>query len=223
MALSESAQILIQEFGLDRTLEFIKKYSGKLIYVPSWSTISQHLRNVELVVDFRKGMNLEGLATKYQMSEDMVIRALELSGEKWGLAEQNKNLSITCAICGGQFKQLTKSHLELHGYTMQRYREEYPGNEVESERYKKQHENFESCTPSGDDNPAKRPEVREKMSEGKKQNWDNPKKRRRMREAQIDSGFGTTKNKTEETDTSIKTGRYGGKKHRKKTNAQGSK
>jgi len=211
MALSPTVQILISEFGLDRALAFCEKYSKTVLYIPSWSRLSTELRSVSLVTDSRKGMSIEELALKYGMSEDMVIRSLELSGEKWGLQEQNKHVAITCAICGGQFRQLTKSHLALHGITMKEYRERYPDNALHSERFAEAHKSFYEGENrrdiSGDANPMRRPEVREKGSKGKKEAWKNPRKRK---------NFTAGRSGRKQDNKALETGRYGGKKARRK-------
>ena len=82
---------------------------------------------------------------------------------------------IKCEICGEEFKCITHKHLKHHEITVERYKELFPNSSIISEETSELlHENCGNGK-HGDDNPAKKPEVRERISNTVKELWDEGK------------------------------------------------
>ena len=96
---------------------------------------------------------------------------------------------VICRICGGEFQQITHSHLREHDMTLEEYQNEFPEAQMISEKMRKRmskaqavenHPFFGKTRPkhseamTGENNPAKRPEVRAKISATKTKYWKDP-------------------------------------------------
>lgn len=77
---------------------------------------------------------------------------------------------ITCALCGEKFKSITQTHLKnKHGISTTEYRNKY--GKLSSDRLSKILSKCQTGKKTGDSNPARRKEVRDKISKSLKNSW----------------------------------------------------
>lgn len=79
-----------------------------------------------------------------------------------------KLIKVECQICHKEFNIITSSHLKHHNLTMMEYVKRFPNTEIFNYEQRK----IRSEKIKNNNNPSKRPEVREKMSNAKKGIYD---------------------------------------------------
>jgi 6-pyruvoyltetrahydropterin/6-carboxytetrahydropterin synthase len=79
---------------------------------------------------------------------------------------------IECRICGKKLKMISHAHLRTHNMTTKEYKEKFNLKTVISEELFEKFSKAQKGKKMGDDNPARRKEVREKISNSVKQLWD---------------------------------------------------
>lgn len=122
----EAFTILKQEFGLEAALQFHKKYGACLIRTFSWDRLAVQFMQMDMVLDSRRGMNIQDLANKYHQTLIHVETILKAHGESWELEPQNAAFVLVCRVCGfrGRNRTLVK-HIREHGLTSAQYEETY--------------------------------------------------------------------------------------------------
>lgn len=80
---------------------------------------------------------------------------------------------MQCLICGGTYLCVTHLHLlKKHGVTIKRYLEQYPGACLTSTESSNRMSQAQKGKKMGDDNPARRKEVKEKIRNSVSKLWD---------------------------------------------------
>lgn len=84
-------------------------------------------------------------------------------------------MKVRCEVCGAEFKSIVYSHLKSHNLTMTQYRTLYPNAKLSSDKTRNLISLGSEGKKTGDDNPAKRNEVRQKISNTVKSLWNEGK------------------------------------------------
>lgn len=79
---------------------------------------------------------------------------------------------VTCQICGKEFRVITHTHLKKHNLTIEQYMQQFPDMEMYSEEYERAASISQKGKKMGDDNPARRKNVRDKIACSVKKQWD---------------------------------------------------
>lgn len=82
-------------------------------------------------------------------------------------------MTIKCQICGVELKCITHAHLKKHGISPSFYKQKY-GETYSTETLEKISKSQSICK-KGDNNPARRPEVIEKIKNSVKKRWEEGK------------------------------------------------
>lgn len=78
---------------------------------------------------------------------------------------------VKCVICGEEFNQITHKHLIHHDMTVDDYKKQFPDSPIISDELSDKLSNRPKML--GDKNPAKRPEIRKKISDTVKSKWQD--------------------------------------------------
>lgn len=68
---------IAEVIGLEPTLKLAKKFRGTHLYIASIDSLLRHLRDFKIRQDFKRGVNIRGLVTKYSLTERQVRRILK--------------------------------------------------------------------------------------------------------------------------------------------------
>lgn len=82
---------------------------------------------------------------------------------------------VRCPICLRKFKMISHSHLKYHNLTIKEYKEKFPNYPMISEEHLINLSKAQKGKKTGENNPAKRKEIREKISNSVKNRWDEGK------------------------------------------------
>jgi len=81
---------------------------------------------------------------------------------------------VKCKECGREFRAITHTHLEKdHNMTPEQYIKKYPGTNMVSEETSQKLSSKLKGTKMGDNNPARRPNIKEAISKSVTQKWKN--------------------------------------------------
>lgn len=80
---------------------------------------------------------------------------------------------IKCGVCNHSFRQITRTHLKKHNMSFEEYRSKFPDLSLVSDETYNKLSVSQKGKKVGDDNPSRRPEVREKISQSVKSKWED--------------------------------------------------
>jgi len=120
----ETFHIFKRVFGLEKTLEFIREFQRCRFAIPAWSKTALKFLHLDIVIDSRKGLNVDELANKYGTKLKEIKTVLSAHGEAWEYAAQNSQFVVKCRVCRMQTDDMVK-HLALHEMSVDEYKEKF--------------------------------------------------------------------------------------------------